>query len=476
MKLLTKELEGKFPALYSTERTPSPDKMVIAKFFHSLSDWTWYATEYDPKERLFYGLVDGFEKEWGYFSLDEMESVDVRGLGIERDLYFKTQPIKDIPGLIEREAKEPGIERKEPELQPEKVEAEEAIPESIITPYGYGRIAFEQGIIKAPAQDKAFLDKHIRGREMGDEAGLRALHEWERGFHQANIDAPIDIEKEKPFPAEKPKARKPRALVATEYPKIPEARIKELKNHEKLVLKAVKDKPNITFPELEKATKLEPVQIDGAVRRLQKEEILQKTEGEMTPGGMIPSSYKLKLAPKPTEKPERKVSAMEQLRKIHEKRSPEAQALDEKQEHHNIISPGDSEAVKRWKKDPGTADIEGIDTPKRRVRKTKPLRAKSERVKRVSKGKVPAKVKSKRYTKAELREIHAGRNPRSIASDNRQLHSRIIEQDSPGVPGWITNPGRADITGIDTPPITGRKPRLSGGRTRITPRRPKLGR
>jgi hypothetical protein len=32
--------------------------MVLAKFFHPFSSWTWYATEYDPEDKIFYGLVD----------------------------------------------------------------------------------------------------------------------------------------------------------------------------------------------------------------------------------------------------------------------------------------------------------------------------------------------------------------------------------------------------------------------------------
>jgi len=36
------------------------------KFFHPMSSWTWYLTEYDPKERLAFGLVAGFETEIGY--------------------------------------------------------------------------------------------------------------------------------------------------------------------------------------------------------------------------------------------------------------------------------------------------------------------------------------------------------------------------------------------------------------------------
>lgn len=74
---------------------------------------------------------------------------------------------------------------------------------------------------------------------------------------------------------------------------VPEARVRELKHHEELVLQAVKDKPDITFPEVEQVTKLEPVQIDGAIRRLAREGMLEKTEGQMTPAGLTPSSYRL---------------------------------------------------------------------------------------------------------------------------------------------------------------------------------------
>jgi hypothetical protein len=39
---------------------------------------------------IFFGLVDGFEKELGYFSLTELSTFRGRlGLGIERDLYFE---------------------------------------------------------------------------------------------------------------------------------------------------------------------------------------------------------------------------------------------------------------------------------------------------------------------------------------------------------------------------------------------------
>lgn len=36
-----------------------------------------------------FGYVIGFEAEFGYFSLTELEEVNVRGIVIERDCYFE---------------------------------------------------------------------------------------------------------------------------------------------------------------------------------------------------------------------------------------------------------------------------------------------------------------------------------------------------------------------------------------------------
>ena len=86
MKLMTKAIENKIPALYETEG--KNEHRVYAKYFHPFSNWTWYAVEYDPKQKLFFGLVDGHEMETGYFTLAELESLKIGGLGVERDLYW----------------------------------------------------------------------------------------------------------------------------------------------------------------------------------------------------------------------------------------------------------------------------------------------------------------------------------------------------------------------------------------------------
>lgn len=93
MKLLTKELLKKLPPLYTNENVADP--IAIVKFFHPFSNWTWYATEFDGTD-TFYGLVNGFESELGYFSLSELSSLKVRGLGIERDKFFAPTPLSKL--------------------------------------------------------------------------------------------------------------------------------------------------------------------------------------------------------------------------------------------------------------------------------------------------------------------------------------------------------------------------------------------
>lgn len=95
MKLLTKEILEKLPKLYSQEEK-GLDAVAIVKFFTPDSNWTWYATEFDGDD-LFFGLVDGFEKEIGYFRLSELQSVKgALGLPIERDMYFKPKTLKEL--------------------------------------------------------------------------------------------------------------------------------------------------------------------------------------------------------------------------------------------------------------------------------------------------------------------------------------------------------------------------------------------
>lgn len=96
MKLLTKEILKRLPARYAQDGK-GDDAIVYVKFFTPDSSWTWYATEYDPEDREFFGYVVGPSPELGYFSLDELEAArGPMGLPIERDLYFEPTTLREV--------------------------------------------------------------------------------------------------------------------------------------------------------------------------------------------------------------------------------------------------------------------------------------------------------------------------------------------------------------------------------------------
>jgi Protein of unknown function (DUF2958) len=107
MELLTQELKKQLPPLYSQEHVKDP--LVVCKFFHPLANMTWYAYEGSPvdedgyydtdKEKvdfLFFGWVHSDQPELGYFSLNEMQEIQVMGLGIERDLHFTPKKLSEV--------------------------------------------------------------------------------------------------------------------------------------------------------------------------------------------------------------------------------------------------------------------------------------------------------------------------------------------------------------------------------------------
>ena len=100
MQLLPAELEAQMPQLYTTENVPLEEKVIVAKFFTPDSNWTWFAVEGQRTKNgdfLFFGLVHGFEKEWGYFTLGELQELHgPMGLSVERDASFTGKKIKDI--------------------------------------------------------------------------------------------------------------------------------------------------------------------------------------------------------------------------------------------------------------------------------------------------------------------------------------------------------------------------------------------
>ena len=100
--LMPDSIRKQLPKLYSTEKELIGDKVAYARYFFPMGAYTAYLLEYDPKSRIGFGAVTmGYGWELGNMSLDEMEGVKVRGLGIERDLYFSPKKLHEIAELEE---------------------------------------------------------------------------------------------------------------------------------------------------------------------------------------------------------------------------------------------------------------------------------------------------------------------------------------------------------------------------------------
>jgi hypothetical protein len=114
--LLDPTSRARLPKLYANEAL-GLDALAQVKFFTPSSNWTWYAseasaamkdgtykslTEVDPanpeiEDVIFFGLVNGFELELGYFALSELQSVGGGlQLPIERDRHFRPTSLKEL--------------------------------------------------------------------------------------------------------------------------------------------------------------------------------------------------------------------------------------------------------------------------------------------------------------------------------------------------------------------------------------------
>ena len=104
-ELLPAEVREQIPKLYSQEKIDTKEKQVYLKFFFPAGNWTWFVTEGEQEDEdfIFFGFVVGDFDEWGYFSLNELESIDFRGLKVERDLHFKPGKFSDVIARFRRE-------------------------------------------------------------------------------------------------------------------------------------------------------------------------------------------------------------------------------------------------------------------------------------------------------------------------------------------------------------------------------------
>ena len=84
------------PETYQTEEQNTADK-VVWLHYSNLQGWHWYIIEKDVMDEQYqaFGIVDGFETEFGYISIAELRAIQ----GITLDLNWKPKPLSQIEGL-----------------------------------------------------------------------------------------------------------------------------------------------------------------------------------------------------------------------------------------------------------------------------------------------------------------------------------------------------------------------------------------
>ena len=105
MKLFTKEILKKLPALYTQTAHDNPEEEMVfhVKLFTPDSNWTWFIAEYDPEKEVAFGYVMGHENEFGTIDIKELKEVrGPFGLPIERDISFDSIKEKQLMEEIER--------------------------------------------------------------------------------------------------------------------------------------------------------------------------------------------------------------------------------------------------------------------------------------------------------------------------------------------------------------------------------------
>lgn len=95
LELLPKVLKNALPKISDQEGNRNPTVFAVLQF--PLSGWMWFVTEGDAYEDdiCFFGYVVGLESEWGYFSLSELESIDINGIKVCHDEDHVPRPLSE---------------------------------------------------------------------------------------------------------------------------------------------------------------------------------------------------------------------------------------------------------------------------------------------------------------------------------------------------------------------------------------------
>jgi hypothetical protein len=93
-ELLPEGVRATIPAPGETARERYP--LLRVKLFYPDFSWTWYIIEFDGED-ICHGYVEGFENEYGSFSIRELLATRGQlGCEIERDEFFTPCRVPDL--------------------------------------------------------------------------------------------------------------------------------------------------------------------------------------------------------------------------------------------------------------------------------------------------------------------------------------------------------------------------------------------
>ena len=96
MKLMTKALERRFKEVGSQDEVKDP--IIIARFFNPTGVGTWYASEYDPENRTFFGYVSIFG-DWNDEWVDSTIYASQRNSVLDKSTAHSRKISKNLPSL-----------------------------------------------------------------------------------------------------------------------------------------------------------------------------------------------------------------------------------------------------------------------------------------------------------------------------------------------------------------------------------------
>lgn len=103
----------KIPDLYTTEKTPIPEKLIYLHFF--IANCDWYVAEFDGEDTFWgYSVLNGdfVNSEWGYFSFSELKAIRMSGwleVDCELEMYWKLKKFSEIEMKNRREVPLPSF-------------------------------------------------------------------------------------------------------------------------------------------------------------------------------------------------------------------------------------------------------------------------------------------------------------------------------------------------------------------------------